>query len=164
MLIRTKNVSFPLKISRSAVAKSPPRIFENLARNSWVLQWVCMYACRLGSAGIYMSVSLRGMYVWEPRACMYACMSEGPQRVCMYVCTAVWGPPTPGIHLVWMYVCMPEDPELVCMYVWQTQASIYVCMSEAPEQVCMYVLLKATKSACFEGCQNPYQNPSKSDV
>ena len=39
-----------------------------------------------------------------------------------------------------------------------------VCMSEAPEQVRMYVSLKATKSACFGGCQIPYQKPSKSDV
>ena len=34
ILIWTKNVSFPLKISRSALTKSPPRFFENLARNS----------------------------------------------------------------------------------------------------------------------------------
>ena len=54
-----------------------------------------------------------------------------------------------------MYVCMSDRPKEVCMY---------VCMSEAPEQVCMYVSLKATKSACFGECQNPYQKPSKSDV
>ena len=34
MLIWTKNVSCPLKISRSALTKSPPGFFENLARNS----------------------------------------------------------------------------------------------------------------------------------
>ena len=54
-----------------------------------------------------------------------------------------------------MYVCMSDRPKEVTMY---------VCMSEAPERVCMYVSLKATKSASFEGCQIPYQNPSKSDV
>ena len=34
ILIWTKNASFLLKISRSALTKSPPRFFENLARNS----------------------------------------------------------------------------------------------------------------------------------
>ena len=66
-----------------------------------------------------------------------------------------------------MYVCLSSRPTLsmyVCMYVRLTGPSKYVCMSEAPEHVCMYVSLKATKSACFGGCQIPYQNPSKSDV
>ena len=34
ILLWTKNVSFPLKISRSALTKSPPRFFENFARNT----------------------------------------------------------------------------------------------------------------------------------
>ena len=34
ILIWSKNVSFPLKRSRSTLTKSPPRFFENLARNS----------------------------------------------------------------------------------------------------------------------------------
>ena len=34
ILIWTKNVSFPLKISRSALTKSPPIFLKNLARNS----------------------------------------------------------------------------------------------------------------------------------
>ena len=77
----------------------------------------------------------------------------------MYVCMSEALPPQ-------AYVCMPEDPEHVCvsMYVCLTGPSKLVCMSEAPEQVCMYVSLKAIKSACFGGCQNPYQKPSKSNV
>ena len=54
-----------------------------------------------------------------------------------------------------MYVCMSDRPKEVTMY---------VCMSEAPEHVCMYVSLKATKSACFGGCQIPYQNLSEFNV
>ena len=34
ILIWSKNVSFPLKRSRSTLTKSPPIFFENLARNS----------------------------------------------------------------------------------------------------------------------------------
>ena len=97
-----------------------------------------------------MSVSLRGMYIWELRAFMYGFMSEGPQHVCM----DVWGPPTPSIHLIWMYVCMYAWGPWACMDVCLTGPSKYVCMSEAPEHVCMYVSLKATKSACFGGWQN----------
>ena len=63
-----------------------------------------------------------------------------------------------------MYVCLRALSMYVCMYVCLTGPSKYVCMSEAPEHVCMYVSLKATKSACFGGCQIPYQKPSKSDV
>ena len=51
----------------------------------------------------------------------------------------------------------------VCMYVFLTAPSKYVCMSEAPEHVCMYVSLKPTKSACFEGCQIPYEKRSVFD-
>ena len=34
ILIWSKNVSFTLKVSRSALTKSPPRFFEKFARNS----------------------------------------------------------------------------------------------------------------------------------
>ena len=58
---------------------------------------------------------------------------------------------------VCMYVCMSDRPKevYVCMYVCLRLLSMYICM---------YVSLKATKSACFGGCQNPYEKPSKSDV
>ena len=56
----------------------------------------------------------------------------------------------------------------VCMYVCMSQAAgrvwMYLYMSEAPEHVCMYVSLKPTKSACFGGCQIPYQNLSEFNV
>ena len=61
MLIWPKNVSFPLKISRSALTKSPPWFFENLASNS-----VCMYVCL------------------SPQACMHACLKPSSVYVCMF--------------------------------------------------------------------------------
>ena len=63
-------------------------------------------------------------------------------KTCMYVCLSTR-------RTLSRYVCMSDRPKQLCMY---------VCMSEAPEHVCMYVSLKATKSACFGGCQTPYQN------
>ena len=76
--------------------------------------------------------------------------SRSPARLqtCMYVCLS-------SRRTLSMYVCMSDSPKQVCMYVWGSWACMYVCM---------YVSLKATKSACFGGCQIPYQNLSKSDV
>ena len=122
----------------------------------WIYVWgpaACMYGCLRPSHPRHTSNMNVCMYAWGPWACMYVCMSDRPKQVCMYV----WG--SWACMYVCMFelqtypkhVCMSDRPKEVCMYVWGSWA-------------CMYVSLKATKSACFGGCQIPYQNPSKSDV
>ena len=115
---------------------------------------------------------------------MYVCMSEAPEHVCMYVSLK----PTKSACFGGCQI--PHEKRSVfdhqfnflrfvrggtsgslarrqtCMYVCLSSRrtlSMYVCMSEAPEHVCLYVSLKPTKSACFGGCQIPYEKRSVFD-
>ena len=67
MLIGTKNLSFPLKISRSALTKSPPISFEIVCR---------------ATVEIYINAM---MYICMSETPKHVCMSETSKRVCMYV-------------------------------------------------------------------------------
>ena len=124
---------------------------------------VCMYVCMLEAPAehvcMYVSGSWACMYVCLGQLSMYVCMSQtyihtntwsaahDPSWACMYVPKPrvlssyvymdVWGPPTPGIHLVCMYVCLRTLSMYVCMYVWQAQASMYVCLRLLSMYVCM---------------------------
>ena len=153
-------------IVREGTSQSPARL------------QTCMYVCLSSRRTLSMYVY---MYVWGSWACMSVCLSQ-TYKICLFrrvsnssrKTFSIWSP------IQFFEICEggyfqepSEAPNVyVCMFELQTYPK-HVCMSDRPEEVCMYVWgfwacmyvsVKATKSACFGGCQIPYQNLSEFNV
>ena len=100
------------------------------------------------------------MYVWQPQASMYVCMSEAPEHVCMYVSLkptksacfggcqiphekrSVFDHQFNFLRFVRGGTSRSLARRQTCMYVCLSSRptlSMYVCTSDRPKQVCMYV-------------------------